>query len=163
MFSEKVINSNLLIKHILVLSWIEPNQGQNSSPWAWHCWTPGLVSEYLRHGIIDAVFLIFSFMLDMSYRQSLSHQSLLDIPEEPSLPWSHEHVSYQAGACKYVIYVIFSILILNSDTEAAPHADRRQHRIWHLRLKNISACGRIMFSFHSTFHVAVKSELRNVY
>ena len=25
------------------MSWIEPNQGQNTSPWAWHCWTPGLV------------------------------------------------------------------------------------------------------------------------
>ena len=28
--------------HIL-LSSIEPNQGQNTCPWAWHCWTPGLV------------------------------------------------------------------------------------------------------------------------
>ena len=34
MFREKVINSDLLILHILVLSWIEPNQGQNASPWA---------------------------------------------------------------------------------------------------------------------------------
>ena len=22
-----------------------PNQGQNTNPWAWHCWTPGLVSS----------------------------------------------------------------------------------------------------------------------
>ena len=29
--------------HILILFWIKPNQGQNTSPWAWHCWTPGLV------------------------------------------------------------------------------------------------------------------------
>ena len=43
MFREKVINSDLLILRLLVLSWIEPNQGQNTSLWAWHCWTPGLV------------------------------------------------------------------------------------------------------------------------
>ena len=23
--------------------WSWENQGQNTSPWAWHCWTPGLV------------------------------------------------------------------------------------------------------------------------
>ena len=45
MFREK--NSDLLILCILVLSWIEPNQGQNTSPWAWHCWTPGLVLAYI--------------------------------------------------------------------------------------------------------------------
>ena len=31
---------DLLVLHILVLSWIKPNQGQKTSPWAWHCWTP---------------------------------------------------------------------------------------------------------------------------
>ena len=36
-------NFDLLVLHILILSWIEPNQGQKTSPWAWHCWTPGLV------------------------------------------------------------------------------------------------------------------------
>ena len=36
-------NFDLLVLHIQVLSWIDPNQGQNTSPWAWHCWTPGLV------------------------------------------------------------------------------------------------------------------------
>ena len=28
------------------LGWIEPNQGQNTSPWAWHCWTPDLVISH---------------------------------------------------------------------------------------------------------------------
>ena len=41
MFREK--NSDLWFLRILVLSWIEPNQGLNTSPWASHCWTPGLV------------------------------------------------------------------------------------------------------------------------
>ena len=36
-------NFDLLVLHIPVLSQIKPNQGQNTSPWAWHCWTPGLV------------------------------------------------------------------------------------------------------------------------
>ena len=132
----------------------------------------GDISEYLRHGLIDVVFLIFSFMFVMSYRQTPllgssphSDQFLLNIPiRRHQRP--HENSSYQAGGlqpAKYVIYVIFLILILIPDTGAAPHSDRRQDRIWHLRLKNISACGRIIFSFHSSFHVAVKSELRNVY
>ena len=132
----------------------------------------GDISEYLRHGLIDVVFLIFSFMFVMSYRQTPllgssphSDQFLLNIPiRRHQRP--HENSSYQAGGlqpAKYVIYVIFSILILMPDTGAAPHSDRRQEWIWHLRLKNISACGRIIFSFHSSFHVAVKSELRNVY
>ena len=132
----------------------------------------GDISEYLRHRLIDVVFLIFSFMFVMSYRQTpllgsspRSDQFLLNIPiRRHQRP--HENFSYQAGGlqpAKYVIYVIFSILILMPDTGAAPHSDRRQDRIWHLRLKNISACGRIIFSFHSSFHVAVKSKLRNVY
>ena len=33
----------LVVFHIPVLSSIEPNQRQNTSSWAWHCWTPGLV------------------------------------------------------------------------------------------------------------------------
>ena len=49
MFREKVINSDLLILHILVLSWIKPKQGQSTSPWAWHCWTPGLLVSILHH------------------------------------------------------------------------------------------------------------------
>ena len=28
-----------LVLHTLILSWIEPNQRQNTSQWAWHCWT----------------------------------------------------------------------------------------------------------------------------
>ena len=27
---------------------IEPNQGQNTSPWAWHGWTPGLVLVLIK-------------------------------------------------------------------------------------------------------------------
>ena len=33
---------------VLVLSYLEPNQGQNTSPWAWHCWTPGLVIAFIQ-------------------------------------------------------------------------------------------------------------------
>ena len=29
--------------HILILFWIKLNQEQNTTPWAWHCWTPSLV------------------------------------------------------------------------------------------------------------------------
>ena len=36
-------NFDLLVLNIPVLSWIKPNQGRNTSPWAWHCWTPGPV------------------------------------------------------------------------------------------------------------------------
>ena len=51
MFREKVINIDFLILHILVLSWIKPNRGQNTGPWAWHCWTPGLVIILLTQEI----------------------------------------------------------------------------------------------------------------
>ena len=98
----------------------------------------GDISEYLRHGLIDVVFLIFSFMFVMSYRQTpllgsspRSDQFLLNIPiRRHQRP--HENFSYQAGGlqpAKYVIYVIFSILILIPDTGAAPHSDRRQDLI----------------------------------
>ena len=35
---------------VLLYFWFSPNpnQGQNTSPWAWHCWMPGLVSWLLR-------------------------------------------------------------------------------------------------------------------
>lgn len=45
----------LLVFHIL--SWIGPNQGQNTSHWAWHYWTPGLVSLFNRgHNFLNCQF-----------------------------------------------------------------------------------------------------------
>ena len=38
-------NFDSLVLHIPVLSYLEPNQGQNTSSWAWHCWTPGLLNS----------------------------------------------------------------------------------------------------------------------
>ena len=49
-------SSTWLVTHILILSWIEPNQGQNTSPWAWHCRAPGLVKIFfLQHFLSDHV------------------------------------------------------------------------------------------------------------
>ena len=31
----------------LILPWIKPNQEENTSPWAWHFWTPSLVLYYI--------------------------------------------------------------------------------------------------------------------
>ena len=124
----------------------------------WGAWE--IFSEYLRHGIIDVVFLIFPFMLVMSYRQALISCCSTFRSGGFGNPWPGQS-SRQAGA-KFVIYEFFSQSWF-SDTGAAPHSDRRQNWNWHLRIKIERFRGHIMFSFHSTFHVDVGSELRNVY
>ena len=83
MFRGKVINSDLWILHILVLSWIKPNQGQNTSPWAWHCWTPDLVLFILLERVMPShcalwqvsVHLYSSAANTGKVRQTLAKQS----------------------------------------------------------------------------------------
>ena len=76
LFRKKILNFDLLVLHIPVLSLIKPNQGQNTSPWAWHCWTPGLVNlvsfnfdqppYYVRHP-----FSIYGQTFSKSYSKHL--------------------------------------------------------------------------------------------
>ena len=43
----------------LILSWIKSNQEENTSPWAWHCWTPSLVLYvYKTQSCLPAAFPI---------------------------------------------------------------------------------------------------------
>ena len=52
-------NFDLFILNILILSWIKSNQGQKTSLWAWHCWTPGLVCFFRRLVPGDLTWYIF--------------------------------------------------------------------------------------------------------
>ena len=80
MLREKVINSDLLILHILVLSWNKPYQGQNTSPWAWHCWTPDL--DYFVVRISVNFFSLTSNLKLGQYGspvQAIPHSSWMDL------------------------------------------------------------------------------------
>ena len=74
----------MFILHILVLSWIEPNQGQNTSPWAWHCWTPDLVlfTNKDKHSLFTHS--IYDWMQHVSANLSVSvswfHKTDTDTP-----------------------------------------------------------------------------------
>ena len=123
---------DLLVLHILILSWLEPNQGQTNCLWTWHCWRAWIKcpcnSSFVK-STVSLVHLNTLYIDNLSYGRRVWHGKVWHGNCCDGCDETRGYYEIYHSSCygRYVgrIYLCFTIFI----------SSQRYHR--HLR----SSCG----------------------